>query len=160
VGLNRVVTSSSYRFSTPFVVRLLGTALVALGTLVVLLVLLAVLLSLPRAVLFVVLGLALGAAVALAVAATRRPVVVAFDEVGYRIRLVRGAGVRQAEWRHVEDVTTSTVAGERCVVVRLRDGRTSTVPVGALAGRTEDFVEDLRARLDSGHGYRTLRGRG
>jgi hypothetical protein len=159
VGFNRVVTSSSYRFSTPFVVRLVGSALVVLGTLVVLLVLLAVLLSLPRVVLAAVLVLALVGVVALAVAATRRPVVVAFDDVGYRIRLVRGAGVRQAEWRHVEDVTTSTVAGERCVVLRLRDGRTSTVPVGALAARTDDFVEDLRARLDRGHGYRTLPGR-
>jgi hypothetical protein len=86
-------------------------------------------------------------------------VVVRLDEAGYRIRFVRGAGVRQGTWKDVEDVTTATVAGERCVVLRLRDGRTSTVPVGLLAGRTEDFVEDLRAHLNRGHGYRTAPGR-
>jgi hypothetical protein len=84
---------------------------------------------------------------------------VRLDEAGYRIRFVRGAGVRQGTWKDVEDVTTATVAGERCVVLRLRDGRTSTVPVGLLAGRTEDFVEDLRAHLNRGHGYRTVPGR-
>ena len=154
-----MVTSSSYRFSSSFVVRLAGAALVLLGVLVVLVVLLAALLPLPGAVPLAALVAVLVAVLALVLAVTRRPVVVAFDETGYRIRYVRGAGVRQAEWRQVEDVTTSTVAGERCVVLRLRDGRTSTVPVGALAGRTEDFVQDLRNHLDQGHGYRTLRGR-
>jgi hypothetical protein len=159
VGCNRVVPSSSYRFSSPFVVRLIGSALVVLGLLVVLLVLLAVLLSLPGVVPLTILGVAFVGVLALALVAGRRPVVVAFDETGYRIRFVRGAGVRRAEWRQVEDVTTTTAAGERCVVLRLRDGRTSTVPVGVLAGRTEDFVEDLRSHLNRGHGYRTVRGR-
>ncbi|HZJ07274.1 MAG TPA: hypothetical protein VFD59_17650 [Nocardioidaceae bacterium] len=78
------------------------------------------------------------------------------DEVGYRIRLIRGTGVKQARWRAVEDVVATTVLNEPCVVLRLRDGRTTTVPVRALAGSPAAFVEDLRAHLNTGHGYRRI----
>jgi hypothetical protein len=136
--------TSSYRFSGPFVVRLLGLGLVAVGVLVVVLVAVVAALRLPEAV------LAVGFVVA-AVAA-----VVRFDEDGYRIRFIRGAGVRQARWTQVEDVVAATVAGARCVVLQLRDGRTSTVPVSALATSSEAFVADLREHLNRGHGYRPL----
>jgi hypothetical protein len=150
---------SDYRFSGPLVLRLLGLGLAGVGALVLVLVVLAALLDLPSALLdAAVLAGAVGV-VSLGLVATRGPVVVRLDEAGYRIRFVRGAGVRQGTWKDVEDVTTATVAGERCVVLRLRDGRTSTVPVGLLAGRTEDFVEDLRDHLNRGHGYRTAPGR-
>lgn len=151
--------TSRYRFSTPFVVRLSGTGLVAVGLLVVLLVALVAALSLPSAVLTTGLVLAAASVVALGVLAARSVVVVRFDESGYRIRYVRGAGVRRARWSQVEDVAAATVAGERCVVLRLRDGSTSTVPVGVLAGRPEDFVGDLQKHLNHGHGYRPLPGR-
>jgi hypothetical protein len=96
------------------------------------------------------------AVVGLGVAATRRAAVVRFDDAGYRIRLIRGAGVRQAPWTQVEDVVAATVEGTRCVVLQLRDGRTSTIPVSVLATSTEAFVADLRGHLDRGHGYRPL----
>ena len=150
---------SRYRFSAPFVIRLMGLGLAALGLLVVVLVALVTALALPRVVLAVVLSGALLAVLVIGFVALRRPAVVRFDEVGYRIRLVRGAGVRQAEWRQVEDVAATVVAGERCVVLRLRDGRTTTVPVGVLAGRPDDFVRDLQEHLDRGHGYRRVPGR-
>ena len=148
--------TSSYRFSGPFVVRLMGVALVVVGVLVLLLAGAVAWLGVPVAVLTGGLVVAVLAVVALGVLARRRVVVVRFDERGYRVRHVRGSGVRQGEWKQVEDVAAVTVAGERCVVLRLRDGRTTTVPVGVLATRTEDFVEDLRAHLDRGHGYRRL----
>jgi hypothetical protein len=148
--------TSSYRFSGPFVVRLLGVALVVVGVLVLLLAGAVAWFDLPGSLLTTGLVLAVLAVLVLGVLARRRGVVVRFDEAGYRVRHVRGAGVRQGEWKQVEDVAAVTVAGERCVVLRLRDGRTTTVPVGVLAARTEDFVEDLRAHLDRGHGYRRL----
>ena len=148
--------SSSYRFSGPFVVRLMGTGLVVVGVLVLLLVALVVLLGLPTAVLGVGVVLAVLAVLALGLAALRGAAVVHLDETGYRIRYVRGAGVRQAAWKQVEDAGATTIQGERCVVLRLRDGRTSTVPVGVLAARPEDFVEDLRKHLNRGHGYRPV----
>lgn len=137
----------------------MGLGLAALGVLVVLVVVLVTVLSLPRTVLTAVLLGALLAVLVLGLVALRRPAVVRFDDVGYRIRLVRGAGVRQAEWKQVEDVAATVVAGERCVVLRLRDGRSTTVPVGVLAGRPDDFVRDLREHLDRGHGYRQVSAR-
>jgi hypothetical protein len=151
-----VAVSSSYRFSGPFTVRLLGLALVALGALVVVLVVLVAALDLPTVVLSVGLVVAAVAVVGLGLAATRRAPVVRFDEAGYRIRFIRGAGVRQAQWNQVEDAVAATVEGTRCVVLQLRDGRTSTVPVSALATSSEAFVADLREHLNRGHGYRPL----
>jgi hypothetical protein len=151
-----VAVTSSYRFSGPFIVRLLGLGLVGVGVLVVVLVALVAALRLPEVVLAVGFVVAAVAVVGLGVAATRHAAVVRFDEDGYRIRFIRGAGVRQARWTQVEDVVAATVAGARCVVLQLRDGRTSTVPVSALATSSEAFVADLREHLNRGHGYRPL----
>ena len=57
----------------------------------------------------------------------------------------------------VEDVVTATVHGHDCVVLRLRDGRTTTVPVAVLDAPRQVFVQDLRTHLDAGHGYRRIR---
>jgi hypothetical protein len=103
----------------------------------------------------VVLGLAaiLGAAVWLG----RFGTIVRFDADGYQVRALRGAGVRSARWSDVEDSVTSTSRGQDCVVLRLRDGRTTTVPIGVLDTTRQAFVDDLRARLNKGRGYRRLR---
>lgn len=85
---------------------------------------------------------------------TRKMVVVRLGEDGYLVRLVRGAGVKQARWKDVEDVVATKVAGERCVVLRLRDGRTTTVPVRVLAAEPTAFISDLQEHLNTGHGYR------
>jgi hypothetical protein len=138
--------SSSYRFSGPFVVRLMGLCLVLGGLVVLLLAALVALTPLPGLVLLagvvVVLVLTL-----LLVVAARRGSVVRFDGTGYRVRFVRGAGVHQGTWAQVEDVATTTVAGQKCVLLRLRDGRSTTVPVGVLAGSPDAFVDDLRVHL-------------
>jgi hypothetical protein len=150
--------SSNYRFAVPFVVRLLGLGLALVGVLVLLLAGVVVVASLPARVLTV--GLVVAVVVALlvlaGVAALRRRVVVRLDAGGYRVRSVRGAGVREARWKDVEDVTAPTVQGQRCVVLRLRDGRTTTIPVDVLAGPADAFVRDLQQHLDTGHGYRRL----
>ena len=148
--------TTRYRFSGPFVVRMLGLALAAVGALVVVLVVLVIVLSLPTPVLSAVLVLAVVAVLALGLVAMRRPVVVTFDDTGYRVRRVRGAGVREAAWTEVEDVAATVLTGQRCVVIRLRDGRTTTVPVGILRGSPDDFVRDLQQHLDRGHGYRRV----
>jgi hypothetical protein len=150
--------SSTYRFGAPFLVRLLGVGLVVVGVLVLLLAGVVLAASLPATVLSVGLLVAVVAAllVLAGVAALRRRVVVRLDEGGYRVRSVRGAGVREARWKDVEDVTAPTVHGQRCVLLRLRDGRTTTIPVDVLAGPTDAFVRDLQQHLDTGHGYRRL----
>lgn len=135
---------------------MLGVLLAVVGLAVVMLTLAVAFLDLPVAVLSA--GV-VGAAVATLVAAVLlagRTTVVRLDETGYRVRMVRGAGATEARWTDVEDVVTATVTGERCVVLRLRDGRTTTIPVRMLAGDPDAFVDDLRQHLDKGHGYRRI----
>jgi hypothetical protein len=150
--------SSNYRFAAPFIVRMLGIGLVAVGVLVLVWAGLAVALSLPGAVLStgLLVAVVLWLLVLGSVVALRRGDVVRLDETGYRVRFVRGAGVRQAPWKDVEDVTAPTVEGQRCVLLRLRDGRTTTVPVDVLAGSSDAFVKDLQQHLNRGHGYRRV----
>jgi hypothetical protein len=147
---------SDYRFSRALLVRSLGALLVLLGVLVVLLALLVAALDLPRAVLTVGVVVAVLLVVVAAVAASRLRTVLTLDETGYRVRLLRGAGVRAARWREVEDAVTMTVAGHDCVVLRLRDGRTTSIPVDVLETSPAALLEELSRRLDRGHGYRRL----
>ncbi len=42
------------------------------------------------------------------------------------------------------------------MVLRLRDGRTTTIPVDVLSGSADGFVRDLQDHLDRGHGYRPV----
>ena len=137
-------------------VRLLGALVAALG-LVVLVVTLVLAAARPPAV--VTLSVAAGVllvAVAGAVVQGRRLYVVRLDDTGYRVRLVRGVGRARARWTDVEDLTTAVTAGTQCVVLRLRDGDVSTVPVNLIEGDREAFVEELHRRLDVAHGYRRL----
>jgi len=146
---------SRYRFSRPLVARLTGVLLATLGILVLVVAALVALVSLPAVVLTVAVVVAVltvvGAALVLG-----RGVVVALGEEGYRVRFVRGVGVARAGWTQVDSVSATTMAGERYVVLNLKDGRTTTVPVRVLEGRPDDFVRDLRAHLDRGYGYRRI----
>ena len=136
--------------------RLMATALIGLGGLLALATLLVLLLGLSLDVVSVLVVLVLVTVFALGHALVRRWYVVRLDPVGYRVRFVRGAGVTAARWTDVEDLVATTVAGARCAVLRLRDGRTTTVPVDVVEGSADAFVDELRRRLDAGHGYRRL----
>ncbi len=85
-----------------------------------------------------------------------RAYVVRFSDEGYRVRFVRGAGVREASWRQVQEVVTASPNGIPCVVLRLGDDGATTVPVEALAVDREQFVRELRERLRRGSGSRPL----
>jgi hypothetical protein len=147
---------SSYRFSRALLVRSVGALLVLLGLLVVLLAVLVSLLDLPGTVLTVGVVVAVVLVVGAALAASRLTTVLVLDDTGYLVRLLRGAGTRAARWREVEDAVTMTIAGHDCVVLRLKDGRTTTIPVDVLETSPEALLEELSGRLDRGHGYRRL----
>ena len=147
---------SDYRFAQPLLVRMMGEVLAALGVLVLLLAVLVAALDLPGTVLTVGVVTAVVVVLAVGYVLTRRTSLVPFDETGYRVRLLRGAGVKQARWKDVEDAVAAEVSGHRCVVLRLRDGRSTTLPVEVLDATPEAFVTDLRAHLDKGHGYRRI----
>lgn len=149
--------ASEYRLSQSLAARLLGFYVAGLGLLVFVLTALVGLLALPVVVLGVGVVVVVVAVFVGGFLLTRRATVVTLDDAGYRVRYVRGAGVTHARWTDVEDVVATEVAGERCVVLRLRDGRTTTVPVRVLAGSPDAFVRDLQQHLDRGHGYRRLR---
>lgn len=136
--------------------RLLGAFLTAIGVVLVVTTILVAVADLDRAVLGGMALLALAGLVVLGLTLVRRRYVVRLDDQGYRVRLVRGAGAVAARWSDVEDLGTVTSRGADCVVLRLRDGRTTTIPVAMLAMDRERFVEELQRRLDAAHGYRRL----
>jgi hypothetical protein len=70
---------------------------------------------------------------------------------GYSVRMIRGAGVKSARWTQVEDAVTTTIHDEPCVVLRLKDGGTTTIPVSVLAVEREQFIRELQGHLQRGH---------
>jgi len=148
--------SRDYPFARSLRARLMGTIVAVVGLVVLVVTLVSVAADVPGG--FVV-GLVVLAVIGVATAGLvlgRRWYVVRVDDTGYRVRFVRGVGRAQARWTDVQDLTTTVVSGTECVVLRLRDGSTSTVPVNLLEGDREEFVDELRRRLDAGHGYRRL----
>ena len=79
-----------------------------------------------------------------------------FTGEGYRVQWVRGVGTPSARWKDVEDAVTTTIADAPVVVLRLRDGRTTTIPVEVLATDREEFVRNLQRHLRNGQGLRPL----
>jgi len=73
--------------------------------------------------------------------------VVRLTAAGYRVRLVRGAGVKEARWSEVEDAVATQPQDVACVVLRLKDGRSTTIPVELLAADKDDFARDVRDHL-------------
>jgi hypothetical protein len=149
-------TTRDYGLAGSLRARLLGTFLAVIGGVVVVVSVVAAVADVPRAAIagLVVLG-ALGMA-ATGLALGPSWYVVRLDDVGYRVRFVRGVGRAQARWTDVSELTTAIVSGAPCVVLRLRDGGSSTVPVDLVGGDREEFVDELQRRLDAGHGYRRI----
>jgi malic enzyme len=147
--------SSGYRLAPPLAARLVGSLLVSVaGLILVLTVVSAVLRWSP----WVVVGAGAGAVALVVVAAlvVRRTDVVSLDDDGYRVRLVRGAGVTSARWADATDALTASPAGIDCLVIRLRDGGTTTIPVSALAADRDAFAADVRDHLRRAEGLRPL----
>ncbi len=136
---------------------MMGVALVLAGLLVLGVLVTGALLDWPAMVLTVVVVVVVLAVGGLAVSLRRLAPVVRLDDVGYEVRWVRGAGVRRGRWSDVEDAVATTMADGRCIVLRRRDGRTTTIPVDILGGSADDFVRDLQQHLNRGHGYRPVR---
>ena len=147
--------SSGYRLAPAMAARLVGLALVGSAALVLVATILVAALDWSALVLVVVVVPALVATGWLAVA-TRRIPVLAVDEAGYRVRWVRGAGAKAAAWREVEDAVAASPGGIDCVVLRLRDGRTTSLPVDAIDADRDRFAVEIREHLSRGEGLRPL----
>ena len=147
---------TTYGLAPQLRARLMAAGLMLIGLLLAVVTLVVLVVGLSLDVVSVAVLLVLLGVFGLGHLLVRRWYVVRLDPVGYRVRFVRGAGVNAARWTDVEDLAATTVAGARCAVLRLRDGRSTTVPVDLVEGNADAFVDELRRRLDAGHGYRRL----
>lgn len=147
--------SSGYRLAPALAARLVGLVLVLGAVLVLAATVLTALLGWP--VLVVLIGglVALLATLAMLLATRLVPVLV-LDDAGYRVRWVRGAGVRAAAWRDVADAVTGAPSGVDCVVLRLHDARSTSIPVAAVAADRDALVVVVRDHLRRGEGLRPL----
>ncbi len=148
--------TSDYRLAPAFAARFVGVLLVALAVLLLLVTVLVAVLGLPGVTLLVVVVVGAGATLATAYVIAQRVAVVHLGPEGYRVRLVRGAGVTAAGWHEVEEAVTATPGGVPVVQLRLSGGRSTTIPVHALAVDREEFVRDLQRHLQHGQGLRPL----
>lgn len=145
-----------YRLSRSVVARLVGLGILVLAVVVFAATLVVTVGGLSPDVLVAVAAAGL---VVLALGAwwlTQRAYVVRATVDGYRIGALRSAGVRQARWNQVEDAVTATVRGVPVVVLRLKAGATTTIPVTVLAIDREDFVRELQQHLQRGHRLRQV----
>jgi len=147
--------SSEYRLAPSLAARLVGLALVGSAALVLVTTIVVAAVDWSVTVLVVVAVLTLVSTAGLALATRRLPVLEA-DENGYRVRWIRGAGAKAGTWRQVEDAVAASPAGIDCIVLRLRDGRTTSIPVDAVDADRDRFVAEIRAHLSRGEGLRPL----
>lgn len=142
---------TTYRLAPALAVRLVGRSLVTLAVVVAVLTAVGVLTGagwvVPGGA--ALLGLALVAAWAWYL--SRPAWAVRLSTQGYAVRLLRGVGVTAASWTQVEEVVASSPAGTPCVVVRLRDGRSTRLPMPALAADADAFAHDVRRRVRDRH---------
>lgn len=132
--------------------RLMGMFLAAVGVVLLVATVVVVAFDLPGDVLSGVIVLTVVGIALLGFLLVRRWYVVQLDDIGYQVRFVRGAGENRARWVEVEDLATSELHGAKCVVIRLRDGRSTSIPVDLVEGDREEFVDEIKRRLAGRHG--------
>lgn len=130
----------------------MGLFLAAVGITLLIMTVLVVALELPGDVLSAVIIITVISIFTLGFFLVRRWYVVRIDDIGYQVRFVRGVGKANARWVEVEDLATSEVHGAKCLVIRLRDGSVTTIPVDFIEGDREEFVDELKRRLNGRHG--------
>lgn len=147
--------AQDFRLAPAIGVRFVGAAFVTIAVVVFVLTFVAAAVKLPFIWVLGLAALAVLGAVALGVALRQVPAV-RMDEDGYAVHWLRGAGVRRAPWADVEEANTASQGGVDCVVIRLRDDRTTTIPMVALAVPRDEFVSVLRDQLKRARPTRPL----
>lgn len=147
-------TATDYRLAPALAARLLGVVLCAVAVIILVCTIAIAALDLHTIFLLVPVGLTIAILLANWWTWRQKGWVARLTAEGYRIQWVRGVGTAAARWKDVEDAVTTTVADSPVVVLRLRDGRTTTIPVAMLAVDREQFVRDVQHHLQQGHGLR------
>ena len=143
-----------YRLAPAVTARFVGLGVVALALVMFAMAFLTAVLGWSPDVVVVAAVLGLVAVSTLGWWLRSRAYVLRCTQEGYAVRLVRSAGVREARWTQVEDAVTVVRQGVPCVVLRLKDGGTTTIPVSVLAIDREQFVRELQDHLQAGNGLR------
>ena len=151
-----LLVPSVYPVAPALAARLIGLLLVVIALLVLLTTGVVAVFGLHPGILLIPATVGLAALVAAAVTLNRRGWVVRLTADGYRVQWVRGVGVAAARWSDVEDAVTTTAVGSPVVVLRLRNGHTTTIPVEMLGGDREEFVRDLQRHLRDAQGPRPI----
>jgi hypothetical protein len=143
--------TSTYRLAPALGARLVGRSLVTLAVLVVVATLLGAILGIGwwLAGGITVVGVVLVGLWAWSL--FRLTWAVRLTSGGYAVRLLRGVGARAASWSEVDEVVAASPAGQRCLVLHLRDGRATRLPMAALAGDPDAFAHDVRRRVRDAH---------
>lgn len=139
-----------YRLAPHVVARFLGGAFVALAIVVVVVTVVVFATGTGYGWIFLPLLLGLIGLGALAWWLRTKAYVVRCTSQGYSIRLVRGAGVREARWADVQEAVTASPYGIPVLTLRLKNGTTSTIPVTVLAIDREQLVREMQRHLSSG----------
>ncbi|MEX0426155.1 hypothetical protein AB3X52_00885 [Nocardioides sp. DS6] len=138
-----------YHLAGPIAARFLGVSVVALAVLVFVATAVVGLAGLDFGWLLLAAVVGLVAVLSFGWWLRTKAYVVRATPQGYSVRLVRGAGVREARWSDVAEVATTTAHGSPCLILRLKDGGTTTIPVAILAIDREEFVNEVKARLSA-----------
>ncbi|MFC6153846.1 hypothetical protein [Nocardioides yefusunii] len=146
--------TSDYRLSPALTARLLGLTMLGGAVLVAVATLLVAVADLHSAALIVPVILVVVAMVGLM--AWSNSWVVRLTEDGYQVRRLRNIGVQNAHWRAVEDMVATELDGVPCVTLRLRDGGTTTLALGALHVNSNEFTHTVAEHLNRAHGLRKL----
>ena len=137
---------TDYRLAPPVAARFVGAYLVLLAVVLLVVTVVAGVAELDPDLIVLVLGLGILGLVGLGWW-LRRLVVVRLTDAGYQVRMIRAAGATEARWSEVEDAVAAAPSGIDCLVLRLRDGRSTTIPVQLVAGDKDDFARDVRGHL-------------
>jgi hypothetical protein len=154
--LNRLVaphspaSSTSYRLAPALAARLIGRSLVTLAVLVVAATLAGALVG-GWWVLASVAGCGSVLVAGWSWWLLRRGTAVRLTDEGFDVRLLQGIGVARAPWSQVDEAVAASPQGQPCLVLRLTDGRSTRLPVHALACDGDAFAHDVRRRLRDAH---------
>ncbi|TCJ21993.1 hypothetical protein [Nocardioides jejuensis] len=136
-----------YRLAPQIAARLLGLTLMGAGLAIVVATVVAVGFITQPVIVSITVGLALLAILGVIWKLRAGTWVVRLTDDGYKVQFVRGAGVKQARWADVSDAVTTEVAGAPCVVLRLKNGGSTTIPVELVAADRDVFVRAIHDQL-------------
>lgn len=144
-------SATTYRLAPALAVRMVGRSLVSLAALVAVATVAGVLLGTGWFVAGVVALAGLVAVAAWAWYLLRVARAVRLRDDGYAVRLLGGVGATSASWLQVQEVVAAGPGTQPYLVLRLRDGRSTRLPMAALDADADAVALEVRRRVRDAH---------